>query len=122
MSSRRSSESTPMASGTIVSGDDVMRDLPEGFTRRMVDLYEAEGVAWLHELPTIIARCAQRWSIKVHAPFIPLSYNYVAPATRADGADVVLKIGYPNNELMSEIEALRLYAGRGIVQLLEADA
>jgi streptomycin 6-kinase len=55
-------------------------------------------------------------------PFAPLSYNYVAPAVRADGTEAVLKLGVPHRELVTEIEALRLYDGRGMARLLEADA
>ncbi|HDQ34977.1 MAG TPA: aminoglycoside resistance protein, partial [Chloroflexi bacterium] len=50
-----------------------------------------------------------------------LSYNYVLPARRSDGTEVVLKVGVPNDELRCEIEALRLYAGLGMVQLLADD-
>jgi streptomycin 6-kinase len=87
----------------------------------MVELYGANGSEWLNRLPSLISTCEQRWSLTIHSPFEPLSYNYVAPAVRADGTDVVLKIGFPNPELLTEIEALRLYNGRGIVQLLDAD-
>ncbi len=50
-----------------------------------------------------------------------MSYNYVAPVIRADGTTAVLKIGYPNPELLSEMETLRLYNGRFACQLLAAD-
>jgi streptomycin 6-kinase len=67
-----------------------------------------------------VAECEQRYALTVLPPF-DLSYNYVAPAVRADGAGVVLKLGVPNPELLTEIAALRHYDGRGIVQLLDAD-
>jgi streptomycin 6-kinase len=51
----------------------------------------------------------------------PLSYNYVAPAVDVGGTPVVLKVGFPTRELTTEIEALRLFDGRGAVRLLEAD-
>lgn len=98
-----------------------MNTVPNGFVRRIVELYGATGIEWLNCLPSIIADCAQRWSLVVMPPFEPLSYNYVAPAMRTDGRDVVLKVGVPNPELLTEIEALRLFNGRGIVQLLEVD-
>jgi streptomycin 6-kinase len=41
---------------------------------------------------------------------------------RSDGTEAVLKLGVPNRELRSEIEALALYRGIGCAQLLEADA
>src|SRR5437868_6336585 len=98
-----------------------MYDLPEHFTRLMIEIYGDEGVAWLERLPALIDECAGRWSLKVLPPY-PLSYNYVAPAIRADGMPVVLKVGVPHGEPIDQIAALRHFAGHGMVQLLEADA
>ena len=75
--------------------------IPDDFARTMVELYRESGVEWLNRLPSLIADCAQRWSLTVLPPFEPLSYNYVAPAIRADGTDVVLKVGVPNPELLT---------------------
>src|SRR4051812_44946182 len=97
-------------------------NLPEKFVRTQIELNGAEGTAWLERLPARIAALAERWGLRVEPPFPNLSYNFVAPATREDGSPAVLKIGYPNAELMSEIAALRLYDGHGITQLLEAEA
>jgi len=72
-------------------------------------------------LTSLIDEAARCWGLTPAAPVPDLSYNYVAPARRADGTDVVLKIGVPNPELTSEINALRLYDGRGAVRLLESD-
>lgn len=95
--------------------------IPDDFARTIVEVHgAAAGVEWLGRLPTILADCEQRWSLEVLPPFAPLSYNYVAPAVRADGTDVVVKVGVPHPELLTEIEALRLYDGRGAVQLLDA--
>src|SRR5262245_32643210 len=95
--------------------------VPETFARTIVELYEDEGVAWLNHLPATIACCAQRWSLEIMPPFPNLSYNYVAPAVRSDGLEVVFKLGVPNPELSSEIAALRLYDGQGSAMLLDAD-
>ena len=97
-----------------------MMVIPSRFARTQVELYGTAGAEWLKRLPILIAECEQRWSLTVGAPFEPLSYNFVAPAVRANGKDVVLKVGFPNPELLSEIEALRIFDGRGIVQLLKA--
>ena len=94
--------------------------IPSRFARTQIELYGTAGAEWLKRLPILVAECEQRWSLTVGAPFEPLSYNYVAPAVRANGTDVVLKVGFPNPELLSEIEALRIFDGRGIVQLLKA--
>ncbi len=91
------------------------------FSRTIIELYGTAGIEWLNQLPRLVAECSARWSLTVMPPFERLSYNYVAPAVRADGADVVLKIGVPNPELLTEIAALRIFDGHGIVQLLDAD-
>jgi streptomycin 6-kinase len=98
-----------------------MQDMPRDFARRMIELHGEEGIKWLDHLPFLLAGLAQRWALAVLRPFEDLSYNYVVPVVRADGSGAILKVGVPNPELLTEIEALRLYGGRGIVQLLEAD-
>jgi streptomycin 6-kinase len=95
--------------------------LPAHFIRTQLELYGEAGQAWLDHLPTLLNECAQRWSLTLLPPFTNLSYNYAAPAIGADGSAVVLKLGVPNKELNTELEALRLYAGRGICRLLAAD-
>lgn len=94
--------------------------IPPEFSRKIVDVFGESGTAWLAALPALLAECEERWQIAVQPPF-PLSYNYVAPATRLDGSEVVLKLGVPSADSRSEIAALRHYGGRGIVALLDAD-
>lgn len=90
------------------------------FRQRIAATFGDEGVSWLARLPAILETCAGRWSLTLQPPF-KLSYNYVAPATRADGTPVVLKVGCPNSELNTEMDTLRLLAGDGVCQLLESD-
>ena len=94
--------------------------IPDTFGRMYANMFGEAGEQWTAALPGLLSSLEARWSIRLLAPY-PLSYNYVAPAVRADGQPVVLKVGYPHNELISEMHALRHYAGRGIVQLHEAD-
>lgn len=98
----------------------MMMSIPTAFAQTILDIYQDKGAAWLNQLPALLDEYAQRWSLTMEAPF-SLSYNYVAPAKRVDGSAVVLKVGYPNRELRNEIDALRLYNGDGIVQLLDCD-
>lgn len=93
--------------------------LPETFSRTIIELHGETGRAWLNCLPALIDLHARRWSLTVNPPFHPLSHNYVAPAIRSDGLEVVLKAGVPGPELFAEMDALALYDGRGMVQLLE---
>jgi streptomycin 6-kinase len=94
--------------------------LPPNFEEITLGLFGERGRAWLADFPARLARLEERWSIHVLPPY-ELSYNYVAPAVRPDGTRVVLKLGVPHAEMFSEMEALRHYAGRGIVMLLESD-
>lgn len=96
-------------------------EITPDFARSTSEIFGAAGAAWLERLPALVDECARRWSLAVMPPFLPLSINYVAPAVRADGTEVVLKLGVPNRELTCEIDALRLCAGDGIVQLLDGD-
>jgi len=96
-------------------------EIPDRFVRTMIEMQGDAGRAWLDELPTRIVGYERHWAIQVGLPFANLSYNYVAPAVRADGAQVILKLGMPHPELSSEIAALRLYDGHGSARLNEAD-
>lgn len=99
-----------------------MLPIPNDFARAMAEVYGDEGVEWLKRLPALVREFERRWSVCAGPPFPNLTYNYVLPARRADGTEAVLKLGVPNPELLTEFEALRLFDGRGIARLLEADA
>jgi len=91
------------------------------FRRFISEVHGEEGEVWLSNLPNIISACEQEWSLQAMAPFENLSYNFIAPAVRADRSEVILKISIPNTELAAEIEALRMFGGRGCVKLLAAN-
>jgi len=90
--------------------------------QNILDVHGLAGATWLAALPALLEECAARWSLALGPPFSNLSYNYVAPAAGPDGAALVLKVGPPNPELSSEIEALRVFDGRGAARLIAADA
>jgi streptomycin 6-kinase len=95
--------------------------LPGEFIQTITNLFGGVGADWLARLPALVAECEQAWSLRAMAPLQNLSFNYLAPAVRADRSEAILKIGVPNPELTTEIEALSIYAGRGSVRLLEVD-
>jgi streptomycin 6-kinase len=96
--------------------------IPDNFKREMIALYEDEGRIWLDRLPAILAACEERWAITIGSPFANLSFHYVAPAVRADGTRVVVKACSPTGEFLQESNALRLFDGHGMAQLLAYDA
>jgi len=95
--------------------------VPEEFKLRIISTWGEAGVEWLDRLPTIITTCARRWRLSVQSPLSDLSYNLVAYVMTDNGTQAILKIGVPNPELATEIEAVRMYQGRYAVKLLEAD-
>jgi streptomycin 6-kinase len=79
--------------------------------------------AWASRLPEAVRSVEAQWSLHVGKPFRPEgSTAWVAPATTADGADVVVKIGWPHFEADHEADALRLWDGHGAVRVLAAQA
>ena len=99
-----------------------MVSVTEDFARAVVELHGEAGRLWLQSLPGVVEGCAARWSLKVGPPYAPLTYNYAAPAEGPGGARLVLKVGVPVRELRTEIEALRVFEGRGAARLVEVDA
>jgi len=95
--------------------------VPEAYARTLREAFGEAGVAWLARLPSLLADLAARWELTLGAPF-ELSYNYVAPAVRADGTRAVLKIGVTPSENFRELAALLVYDGDGACRVLESDA
>jgi streptomycin 6-kinase len=108
-------------------------NLPQDFVTTIQNAFGEDGRAWLAALPDLIDAASRQWGLTNVQPVSNLSYNYVAFALRSPGIlpgrvnqstlgrSVVLKIGVPNHELTSEINALRSFDGKGAVRLLEAD-
>src|SRR4051812_30262972 len=106
----------PMSETGPRSPDLAALDLPPEFIR-----HNAKTPDWLRALPDLLARLAARWSLTVGPHFPAIVINYVAPATRADGAPCVLKVSRHVGEQTNEIAALRLWDGVGAARLLAAD-
>ena len=95
-------------------------NLPPDFLHNIRNSFGKQGEQWLADLPLLLAEAAQKWGLTIGEPML-LSYNYVCAAQRADGSDVVLKIGVPHREFISELTSLRYFDGDGAVRLLEAN-
>lgn len=95
-------------------------ELQEKFVQSVRLYFNLQGEEWLNKLPEIIHYCEMKWSLKMKEPY-SLSINYVAPAVMADGRDVVVKICIPGKGFQDELEALRLFDGKGMVKLIEYD-
>ena len=83
----------------------------------------AERREWLRRLPDVVATLTASWTLEIAEPFESddVSASWVAPARRANGEPVVLKVGMPHMEGAQEIDGLRFWAGDPTVRLLESD-
>lgn len=95
-------------------------NLPAHFQKNIRLSFGQAGEEWLYRLPVLLGYAAKKWGLEIQSP-MQLSYNYVTSARRADGSEVILKLGVPNREFISEYTALRFYNGQGCVRLLELD-
>jgi streptomycin 6-kinase len=97
-----------------------MMQLQKHFVQSVKLYFKEQGEAWIQNLPNLILYCEQKWSMKIKEPY-SLSINYVAPATMEDGKEVVVKVCIPGEGYLNELESLQLFAGRGMVQLIDSD-
>jgi streptomycin 6-kinase len=74
--------------------------------------------AWPNELRELVRTLERKWSVRAGTPFPSGGrMTWVAPATRADGTNAVLKIARRHAESMHEADGLRVWDGDGTVQI-----
>src|SRR5437660_7199286 len=81
----------------------------------------SQGRAWLHELPSRVAACVDKWGLRLERPYQQSFVSIVFPVRLFNGSSAVLKIQYPHMESEHEAEALRLWNGEGAIQLFDYD-
>jgi streptomycin 6-kinase len=70
----------------------------------------------------VVADVSARWSLDVGAAFVPGgTAAWVAPARRADGTHVVLKLAWRHYEADHEADGLRVWDGDGAVRLIVSE-
>ncbi len=81
-----------------------------------------KGQMWLDNLPQVVKIYEEKWNLNSLGTFSDLSINYVEKAKTQSGEDVVLKIGFPDDEVfIDEVKTLEFYQGNGAVKILEKD-
>jgi streptomycin 6-kinase len=96
--------------------------IPYGLRETVERVHGDAGRKWLAALPVLLNECCARWSLRLDEPFENLSYNLVLPGSMTDGTAIVLKVGVPCRELLTEAAALSLFDGEGATRLLAHDA
>jgi len=101
--------------------------LPSAFTQNIRAAFGGRGREWLSRLPDLIEEASTRWGLENVRAVSNLSYNFVAYANRPERNDAqskdgaILKIGVPNLELTSEMQALKFFGGEDACRLLDCD-
>jgi streptomycin 6-kinase len=81
----------------------------------------AAATAWLDALPALAARYLRRWRLAPAGEPMHGATAVVLPVRGPGGTGAVLKLGWPHPESEHEALALRVWAGRGAVRLLDCD-
>jgi streptomycin 6-kinase len=112
----------PTTSSTLgeVSGEDeiiVPAELAE-----LHEKYSGEaGRVWIAGLPAMAAAAMDRWGLVGDGQVASGAVALIIPVARRDGSKAVLKLQPVDDETSGEPAALRAWAGRGSVRLLEHD-
>lgn len=99
-----------------------MVNIPDGLKETIERVHGEQGRRWLIVLPAFLNECRERWSLELDEPFDNLSYNLVLPGRTNDGTKIVLKMGVPCPELLTEAAALSLFGGVGAAHLFYYEA
>jgi len=78
------------------------------------------GRSWLRELPSIVDAACRRWNCLIDGEPTHGQVALVVPVQHPAGP-AVLKVSFPHPGNLGGADAQRTLAGRGAVQLLEAD-
>src|SRR3954451_17385100 len=83
-----------------------------------VDASGPAQAGWLTGRPDRVDELAERWNLDIGDPFEPGgNCSWVAPATDADGRDVVLKVAWHHTEVLHEAEGLAAGGGGAAVEV-----
>ncbi|WP_063754856.1 aminoglycoside phosphotransferase family protein [Streptomyces sp. NRRL F-2580] len=97
-------------------------EIPDGLVEAQLRFNGDAGREFIAALPGRAARFLERWELRCTGPAMHGVTALVLPVERADGSAAVLKMVALDEESAGEPVALRAWAGRGCVRLLEHDA
>ncbi|WP_137789369.1 aminoglycoside phosphotransferase family protein [Bacillus sp. E(2018)] len=91
--------------------------LPDLFIKQIIGVHGEKANEWLSKFEEILSYCEKNYDLHIQQPF-NLSYNFVAPATRSDDCEVVLKVVIDQKEFETELRALQLLSSENTVKVL----
>jgi streptomycin 6-kinase len=96
-------------------------DIPPEFTRSTLDREGDAGVAWLAELPGIVADLLARWECVPDGEVLHGGVGLIVPVRRRTGQPAMLKVSFPHPGNTHEPDAFAAWGGRGAVLLHQRD-
>ena len=100
-----------------------MPELDPKLVKGLSRTYGEMGHAWCEGFPALLQRFREEWDIREFAGgYSYVGYAFVNRCVLGDGSKAVLKLAPPDKEFANEIEALKIYDGRGAVRLLASDS
>jgi Aminoglycoside/hydroxyurea antibiotic resistance kinase len=80
-----------------------------------------DGREWLANIPSLTDTLQRRWRLQVPESKISTGYSAVVIPVQRHGERLVLNLTWPAHRVVDEARALAAWAGRGVVQLVDAD-
>jgi streptomycin 6-kinase len=96
--------------------------IPSDLKQTIREWFGTEGERWIATLPDIVDRLAEEWNLEIGSPFAGGSVSLVLAVFQVHGKPAVLKIPCLDDESRAEPDALRHYAGAGVVELYRYDS
>jgi len=95
-------------------------EIPDELQQKILAAHGNKGAVWLTKLPLLISQYQKLWDITLITLVNDVSYNFVAHAKfNNNSANVIFKAVVPGQYYMSELQALKFFAGKGCVELLD---
>ena len=92
--------------------------IPPTFARSTIAREGAAGQAWIRSLPSVVSDLCSYWGLTVVGPVLHGYVAVVVPVVR-ESIRLALKVSWKDRHSEHEALALRAWAGRGAVQLLD---
>jgi streptomycin 6-kinase len=94
--------------------------VPSSFRQMPRWWHDEVGRRWLDQLPALVESQSQQWGLELDGEPLHGSNALVVPVRR-HGEPYALRLCPPGDDVARESRALRVWDGRGVVRLFEAD-
>jgi streptomycin 6-kinase len=82
---------------------------------------DPQGREWILGLPALVRSLCRLWELEIDVGTLRHGYNGIVIPVRRRSDQLALKIAWPANSVADEAHALKIWDGRGLVRLVEAD-